>query len=70
MSIAFFCITAKRTKYIHAQRSFHFLAERHKTLANGALAKRFVGETNVNRSKGDFTRVSSRDPLKLTRGRI
>ena len=45
MSIAFFCITAKRTKYIHAQRSFHFLAERHKTLTNGTLAKRLVGET-------------------------
>ena len=31
--------------YIHAQRSFRFSAERHKTLANGTLAKRLVGET-------------------------
>ena len=41
----FFCITAERTKYIDAQRSFHFLAERNKTLANGTLAKRLLGET-------------------------
>ena len=37
---------AERTKHIHAQRSFRFLAERHKTLANGTLAKQLIGETN------------------------
>ena len=30
----FFYIMAERTKHIHAQCSFRFLAERHKTLAN------------------------------------
>ena len=39
---------AERTKYIHAQRSFRFLPDRHKTLANGTLAKRLVGETTNN----------------------
>ena len=34
-----FSIMAERTKYIHVQRSFHFLAECHKT-----LAKRLIGE--------------------------
>jgi len=42
MRIALFCIMAERTKHIHAQRSFRFLAKRHKTLANGTLAKRPV----------------------------
>ena len=32
--IALFFIKAERTKHIHAQRSFRFLAERYKTLAN------------------------------------
>ena len=45
MRIALFCVMAERTKHIHAQRSFRFLAERHKTLADGTLAKRLVGET-------------------------
>ena len=40
-----FCIMAERTKHIHAQRSYRFLAELHKTLADGTLAKRLVGET-------------------------
>ena len=38
--IALFCVMPERTKHIHAQRSFHLLAEPHKT-----LAKRLVGET-------------------------
>ena len=49
MRIARFCIVAERTKHIHAQRSFRFLAERHKTLADGTLAKRLVGETTGHR---------------------
>ena len=48
MRIALFCVMAERTKYIHAQRSFRFLPDRHKTLANGTLAKRLVGETTNN----------------------
>ena len=42
MRIVLFCIMAGRTKHIHGQRSFRFLAERHKTLANETLAKRAV----------------------------
>ena len=42
MRIALFCIMAERTKYKHVKRSFRFLAERHKTLADGTLAKRPV----------------------------
>ena len=45
MRNALFCIMAERTKHKHAQRSFRFLAERHKTLANGTLVKRLVGKT-------------------------
>ena len=45
MRIPLFCIMAERIKHIHAQRSFRFLVERHKTLADGMLAKRLVGET-------------------------
>ena len=45
MRIALFCIMAERTKYKHAQRSVRVSAERRKTLANGALAKRLAGET-------------------------
>ena len=37
MRIALFCIMAERARHIHAQRSFRFLVERHKTLANGTL---------------------------------
>ena len=48
MRIALFCIMAERTKHIHEQRSFHFSAERHKTLANGTFAKRRVGETTCH----------------------
>ena len=44
---------AERTKHIHAPRSFRFLAERHKTLADGTLAKRFVGETTGHRQRND-----------------
>ena len=45
MRVARICITiAERTRSIHAQRSFRFV----KTLANGTLAKRFVGETTVH----------------------
>ena len=44
MRITLFCIIAQRTKHIHAQRLFRFQAKRHKTLANGTLAK-LVGET-------------------------
>ena len=40
MRIALFGIKAERTKHIHAQRSFRFLAERHETFANWTLAKR------------------------------
>ena len=40
MRIALFRTLAERTKYIHAQRLFRFLAQRHKT-----LAKRLVAET-------------------------
>ena len=40
-----FCFMAESTRYIQAQRSFRFSAERYKTLANGTLAKRLVGET-------------------------
>ena len=39
MRIALFCIMAEGTKHVHAQRSFHFLAKRHKMLANETLAK-------------------------------
>ena len=41
MRIAIFCIMAGRTKHIHAEYSFRFLAERLQT-----LAKRLVGETS------------------------
>ena len=41
MRMALFCIMAERKKHIHAQRSFRFLAQRHKTRT---LAKRLVGE--------------------------
>ena len=45
MRVARICIIiAERTRSIHAQRSFRFF----KTLANGTLAKRFVGETTVH----------------------
>ena len=40
MCVALFSIMAERTKHIHAQRSFHLLKERHKT-----IVKRLVGET-------------------------
>ena len=39
-----FSIMADRTKHIHVQRSFHFLAECHKM-----LAKRLIGEMTVTR---------------------
>ena len=54
MHIAPFCMTTERTKHIHAQRSFRFLAERHETFANGTLAKRLpgVGETTGHQIKG------------------
>ena len=54
MRIALFCIMAERTKHKHEQRSFRFLTERHNTLANGTLAKRFVGETTVHRPERGF----------------
>ena len=45
MCIALFCIMAERMKHIiHAQHSFRFLAEHHKTLVNGTLAKRLTVE--------------------------
>ena len=58
MSLTAFSV-ADRTSYIHANRTFFFmvertkrsfrpLAERHKTLANGTLAKQLVGETTNN----------------------
>ena len=34
MRIALFCMMAERTKHVHAQRSFRFLEERHKTCAS------------------------------------
>ena len=50
MRITLFCIMAERRKNIRAQRSFRrFLVERQKTLANGTLAKRLVGETTGHR---------------------
>ena len=52
MRIALFCIMAERTRHIHGQRSFDFLAERHKTLANGMLRKQFVCETTGHRWEG------------------
>ena len=54
MRIPLFCIMAERTKHIHAQRSFRFLAERRETFANGTLAKRLlgVGETTGQQIKG------------------
>ena len=46
MCIALFCIMAERMKHIiHAQHSSRFLAEHHKTLVNGKLVKRLIGET-------------------------
>ena len=39
MRIALFCIMAEGTKHVHAQRSFRFLAKRHKMLANETLVK-------------------------------
>ena len=45
MRITLFCFVAERTKHTHAQGAFRFLAERHKTLANGNLAEGLVGET-------------------------
>ena len=42
MRIALFCIMAEGTKHVHAQRSFRFLAKRHKMVANGTLAKRLL----------------------------
>ena len=64
MHIALFCIVAERTKHIHAQRSFRFLAERHETFANGTLAKRLlgVGETTGHQIKGtsaSFTKMAN-----------
>ena len=50
MRIALFCIMAERTEHVHAQRSFRFLAEQHKTLANGTFAKRLVTRGRNNRS--------------------
>ena len=50
MRIALF----ERTKHHHEQCSFRFLAERHNALANGTLAKRFVGETTGHRPERDF----------------
>ena len=57
MRIALFCIMAGRTKHMHAQRSFRFLAERNETFANGTLAKRLhgVGETSGHQIKGTST---------------
>lgn len=49
MRIALFCVMVERTKHIHAQRSFRFLADRHKTFANGTRAKGLVGETTGHR---------------------
>ena len=54
MRIVLFCIMAERTKHKHERRSFRFLVERHNTLANGTLAKRFVGETTVHRPERGF----------------
>ena len=47
MRIALFCIMAERTKHTHAQGAFRFLAERHKMLADGTLAKRPVTNATV-----------------------
>ena len=53
MRIPLFCIMTERTKHIHAQRSFRFLAERNETFANETLAKRLpgVGETTGHQIK-------------------
>ena len=50
--IAFFCIMAERTRLFDGQRSFRFLAERHKTSANGTLRKQLVCETTGHRWEG------------------
>ena len=52
MRIALFCIMAERTRHIHGQRSFRFLVERHRRLANGTLRKRLVCETTGHRWEG------------------
>ena len=44
MRIAHFCIMAERTKHIHAQCLFRFLAARHKT-----FAKLLISETTGHR---------------------
>ena len=46
MHIALFCIMGERTKHIHVQRSFHFLAERYKM-----LAKRLIRKTTGHQPK-------------------
>ena len=53
MRIALFCIMVERTKYKHVKRSFRFLAERHKTLADGTLAKRPVTVSETTRRRND-----------------
>ena len=60
MRIALFCIVAERTKHIHAQRSFRFLAERHKTLADGTLAKRPVTVSETTRRRIDRSPLAKR----------
>ena len=51
---------AERTKHIHAQRSFRFLAERHKTLADGTLAKRPVTVSETIRRQNDRSPLAKR----------
>ena len=52
MRIALFCIMAERTKHIHAQRSFRFLAERHKT-------RYTLGETTGHRLGGSLVMIDA-----------
>ena len=57
MHIALFCIVAERTKHIHAQRSFRFLAERHEH-----VRERDVSETTGQQIKGtsaSFTKMAN-----------
>ena len=46
MRFALLLIVPDRTRYIHEQRSFRF-SERHKTQANGTVAKRPVTKTDM-----------------------
>ena len=55
MGIALFCIMVERTKHIHAQRSFRFSGERHKTVAKRPITRgTFIYCYTVRLSKSPF----------------